>query len=182
VNSSISRQLILWLAIPLMLVALCGALVHYLNHVAPAVISSDRRLKEASNALMARTQIVNGQWSLDARADGRPPLPAADSAVYALRDPQGRLLLGDSRLPVVTLNNETSQLFAMSQIDRRYLRTLSTRFDTAAGAVIATVADTHSAAGPAARLGLMSTLLWDFVQLISPWCWCGWVFNWDCAR
>ena len=164
-NSSISRQLIFWLAIPLMLVALCGALVHYFNNVAPAVISSDRRLKEASNALMARTQIVNGQWSLDARADGRPPLPAAGSAVYALRDPQGRLLLGDSRLPVVTLNNETSQLFAMSQIDRRYLRTLSTRFDTAAGAVIATVADTHSAAEPAARLGLMSTLLWDFVQL-----------------
>src|ERR1700686_2808740 len=35
VTSSISRQLILWLAIPLMLVALCGALVHYFNDVAP---------------------------------------------------------------------------------------------------------------------------------------------------
>jgi two-component system sensor histidine kinase TctE len=148
-----------------MLVALCGALVHYFNNVAPAMISSDRRLKEASNALMARTQMVNGQWSLDARADARPPLPSADSAVYALRDPRGRLLLGDSRLPVVSLSSETSQLFAMSQIDRRYLRTLSTRFDTPAGAVIVTVADTRTVAEPAARLGLMSTLLWDFVQL-----------------
>lgn len=52
-NSSISRQLILWLAIPLMLVALCGALVHYFNNVAPGVIGSDRRLKEAAIALMA---------------------------------------------------------------------------------------------------------------------------------
>ena len=43
-TSSISRQLILWLAIPLMLLALCGALVHYFNSVAPGVISSDRRL------------------------------------------------------------------------------------------------------------------------------------------
>ncbi|MGA2190608.1 MAG: sensor histidine kinase N-terminal domain-containing protein, partial [Steroidobacteraceae bacterium] len=164
-NSSISRQLILWLAIPLMLVALCGALVHYFNNVAPAVISSDRRLKEAANALMARAQFAGGQWSFDARSDARPPLPSADSAIYALRDPQGRLLFGDSRLPTVALGSDTSQLFAMSQIDRRNLRTLSTRLDTAAGPVIVTVADTHAAAEPAARLGLMSTLLWDFVQL-----------------
>jgi len=38
VTSSISRRLILWLAVPLMLLALCGALVHYFNNVAPGVI------------------------------------------------------------------------------------------------------------------------------------------------
>src|SRR6202011_4984144 len=53
VTSSISRRLIFWLAVPLMLLALCGALVHYFNSVAPGVIDSDRRLKEAANALMA---------------------------------------------------------------------------------------------------------------------------------
>jgi hypothetical protein len=42
VSSSISRQLVFWLAVPLMLLALCGALVHYFNSVAPGVISSDR--------------------------------------------------------------------------------------------------------------------------------------------
>ena len=47
VSSSISRQLIFWLAVPLMLLALCGALVHYFNSVAPGVISSDRRLKDS---------------------------------------------------------------------------------------------------------------------------------------
>ena len=36
VNSSISRQLVFWLAVPLTLLALCGALVHYFNNVAPA--------------------------------------------------------------------------------------------------------------------------------------------------
>ena len=45
-----------WLAVPLMLLALCGALVHYFNNVAPGVISSDRRLKEAANALMAHAR------------------------------------------------------------------------------------------------------------------------------
>ena len=96
-TSSISRQLILWLAIPLMLLALCGALVHYFNSVAPGVISSDRRLKEAANALMAHVVIKNGQVTLDAGGEGRPALPAPDSVVYALRDSQGRLLAGDEK-------------------------------------------------------------------------------------
>ena len=146
-----------------MLVALCGALIHYMNNVAPTMIGTDQRLKDASSALMSHLQIVDGHWSVDARAAGRP-LPG-DSMVYAMRDAQGRLLIGDSRLPVVSLSAETNRLFAMSQVERRYLRTMSTRIDTATGVVILTVADTRSVTEPAARLGLMSTLLWDFVQL-----------------
>jgi len=37
----------------------------------------------------------------------------------------------------------------MSQFEHRYLRTLSTRFETVAGVVIVTVADAHSAEQPA---------------------------------
>jgi two-component system sensor histidine kinase TctE len=165
VTSSISRQLILWLAIPLMLVALCGALVHYFNTVAPGVINSDRRLKDAANALMAHVQIKDGQVTLDAGSEGKPPLPPPDSIKYALRDLRGHLLAGDGQLPVVPMNLETTQLFAMSQIDRRSVRTLTTRFDTRAGVITITAADIRPTTEPAARLGFMSTLLWDFVQL-----------------
>src|ERR1700734_1234945 len=134
VTSSISRQLIFWLAIPLMLLALCGALVHYFNSVAPGVISSDRRLKEAANALMAHVLIKDGQNTLDTGGGaGKPALPPPDSIRYALRDTQGRLLAGDPQLPVVAMNSETSQLFAMSQVDHRSVRSLTTRFDTRAG-------------------------------------------------
>jgi len=63
------------------------------------------------------------------------------------------------------MNNETSQLLAMSQVDHRSLRTLTTRFDTRAGVVVVTVADARPPNEPAARFGFMSTLLWDFVQL-----------------
>jgi two-component system sensor histidine kinase TctE len=45
------------------------------------------------------------------------------------------------------------------------LRTLTTRFDTRVGVIIITVADTRPPTEPAARLGFMNTLLWDFVQL-----------------
>jgi two-component system sensor histidine kinase TctE len=165
VTSSISRQLILWLAVPLMLLALCGALVHYFNSVAPGVISSDRRLKEAANALMAHVLIANGRVTVDTGIEIKPPLPAPDSIKYALRDTQGRLLAGDPQLPVAAVSSDSSQMFAMAQVDHRSLRTLVTRFDTRAGVMFITVADTRAAVEPAARFGFMSTLLWDFVQL-----------------
>jgi len=165
VTSSISRRLIFWLTVPLMLMALCGSLVHYFNSVAPGVISSDRRLKDAANSLMTHVLVKEGAVTLDSSPDGKPPLPAADSIKFALRDTQGRLLAGDAQLPIVTMNNETSQLLSMSQVDQRSLRTLTTRFDTRAGVIFITVADVHPPSEPAVRYGFMSTLLWDFVQL-----------------
>jgi two-component system sensor histidine kinase TctE len=164
-SSSISRQLVIWLAVPLTLLALGGALVHYFNSVAPGVISSDRRLKDAANALMARVLIKEGQVTLDDNPAGRIGLPAPGSVRYALRDVEGGLLAGDADIPVVPLGSETSQLVAISQIDHQSLRTLTTRFDTRAGVVLITVADMRPANEPAARFGFMSTLLWDFVQL-----------------
>ena len=154
-----------------MLLALCGALVHYFNSVAPGVISSDKRLKEAANALMAHVIVKNGQVILDTGAGAdtgpgrRPPMPAADSIHYALHDSLGRLFAGDPHLPFIPLGSETTQLFAMAQIDHRSLRTLTTRFDTRAGVIFITAADVRPATEPAARYGFMSTLLWDFVQL-----------------
>jgi two-component system sensor histidine kinase TctE len=165
VTSSISRRLILWLAVPLMLLALCGALVHYFNNVAPGVISSDRRLKDASNALMAHLRDQDGRISVDSHSDMPPRMPSADSVIFAVREPSGRLLDGDVRLPAVPMSGETSQLIAMTQLEHRAVRSLTTRVDTPGGVILMTVADARPAAEPAARLGLMSTLLWDFVQL-----------------
>jgi two-component system sensor histidine kinase TctE len=157
--------MVIWLAVPLMLLALCGALVHYFNSIAPGVISSDKRLREATNALMAHVQVKDGQATLGANSDGRSVWPLPDSIRYALRDPQGHLLTGDAQLPVVPLNSANAQLFAMAQLGGRSVRTLTTRFDTRGGVIIITVADVRPAAEPAARFGFMSTLLWDFVQL-----------------
>jgi two-component system sensor histidine kinase TctE len=165
VKSSISRQLIFWLAIPLMLVALCGALVHYLDNVAPAMHSGDLRLRNATAALSERIRFANGRWSLAAAPDAAAPLALVADITYALHDPQGVLLLGDHELPSAPLARNVTQSFALSQVGNRRLRTLSTRLSEAAGPVVLTVADTRAPAAPAARLGLMNTLLWDFVQL-----------------
>jgi two-component system, OmpR family, sensor histidine kinase TctE len=148
-----------------MLVALCGALIHYFNNIAPGVISSDRRLKDAANSLMAHVAVNQGRITLDLNPYKRPFLPSADSIRYALRDSQGHLLSGDPQLPIVSMSSESSQLLAMAQIDGRSVRTLTTRFDAPAGLVTITVADLKATTEPEARFGLMSTLLWDFVQL-----------------
>jgi len=147
-----------------MLLALCSGLVHYFNNVAPGVISSDRRLKDATNALMAHVRFSEHKLSLDT-TDTPPRLPSPDSVRYALRDSQGRLILGDPQLPAVSMSGETSQLIAMTQLNHRNVRSLTTRFDTPSGIILITVADMRPAAEPAARYGLVSTLLWDFVQL-----------------
>jgi two-component system, OmpR family, sensor histidine kinase TctE len=162
---SISRRLIFWLAVPLTLMALCGSLVHYFNSVAPGFISSDRRLKEAANSLMARVLVKDGVVTLDDSMDGKPALPPADSIRYALRDTHGHLLAGDPLLPTVPMNSDISQLIVMSQVDSRPLRTLTTRFDSPAGIIFITAADVRPASGAVVRYGFMNTLLWDFVQL-----------------
>ena len=164
-TASISRHLILWLAIPLMLLALCGALIHYFNNVAPVVISSDRRLKDAAISLMAHVSVKRGQVALDLNPYVKPFLPTSDSVRYVLRDGEGRLLAGDERLPPVAMGGEGTDLLALVQLDGRSVRTLTTRFNTSAGPLTLTVADMRKTSEPEARLGLMSTLLWDFVQL-----------------
>jgi two-component system sensor histidine kinase TctE len=165
VSSSISRQLVLWLAVPLMLLALCGALVHYFNNVAPGMIASDRRLKAASNALMARIAVDGRSVTLDAASDGKPALAQANSVDYSVRDQSGRLLLGDAHIPAVSIADASAQMLAVVQLDGRSMRALTTRFDTPAGILIVTTVDLTAGSEPAARYGLMSTLLWDFVQL-----------------
>ncbi|MGD0501954.1 MAG: HAMP domain-containing sensor histidine kinase [Steroidobacteraceae bacterium] len=164
-SSSISRQLVLWLAVPLMLLALCGALVHYFNNVAPGMIASDRRLKSATNAFMARLVVDRRTVSLDAAADGKPALAPANSVDFSVRDQTGKLLLGDEHIPAVAIADAAAQMSAVLQLEGRSLRALTTRFDTSAGILIVTAVDLAGGSEPAARYGLMSTLLWDFVQL-----------------
>ncbi len=156
-NASISRQLILWLAVPLTLLALAGVLVHYFNNLAPQVISADHRLKQASTELIAAMQ------------DGAPPVatfqPTDRSIRFAVRDADRSLIAGDARLPAAPRTDGAKPLYATQQIDQHKLRLLSARIETAGGARVVTVADELSSSEPAARYGFMSTLLWDFVQL-----------------
>ena len=164
-TSSISRRLVLWLAVPLMLLALCGALVHYFNNVAPGVLSSDKRLKSATAAVLAHVQVTDGVVVFDAHAETRPYLPSPDSVIYALHDSKGRLLAGTAALPVIGMNGEANPLVAVVRVEQRSVRSLTTRLDTSAGVLLATVADVRIGPEPAARYGFISTLLWDFVQL-----------------
>jgi len=146
VNATISRRLVFWLAVPLTLLALSSVLIQYFNDVAPDLIRTDRRLKAAAAAVAAHVMVRDGELVL---VGGGSPLPER----FAVRDAAQRLIAGDARLPI-TAGSAAARL-----------RSATARIETARGPVTVTVADTVQAAGPAARFGFMSTLLWDFVQL-----------------
>jgi two-component system, OmpR family, sensor histidine kinase TctE len=158
--SSISRRLIFWLAIPLMLMALCGALVQYFNTIAPNVISSDRRLKEATNLIVANLAFKDGVLALN-----ETDLTGRSDFNYAVRDLQGRLLRGDPRIPALPITGRSSPVFSVVQIEHRNLRMLTTRLESREGTVIISVTDTRSGQGSGAGYSFVRTLLWDFVQL-----------------
>ncbi len=157
--TSISRRLVLWLAVPLTLLALGGALVHYFNSIAPGVITSDRRLRDAAADIIAHIKVVDDQLVLDS-------VPVDDSVKYAVRDAKGRLFAGDARLPTIPIaSGGLNQAIGMAPINRGSVRTLTVRAFTPRGPVLVNVADAVKVNEAAARFGFMSTLLWDFVQL-----------------
>ncbi len=164
-NSSISRTLVFWLAVPLTLLALCGALVHYFNIVAPQVMSTDRRLKETATALVAHLQVQDGHDALLAGLPEQPLMPPDGSMRYSLRDKNRQLIDGDVRLPIVAVEAPANFLYETAQVEHRSLRILSTRADTPAGPILVTVATAMKSNEPEARYEFLSTLLWDFVQL-----------------
>ena len=164
-NSSISRTLVFWLAVPLTLLALCGALVHYFNSIAPQVMSVDRHLKESAIALATHLRVIDGRVQLIASAPGEPPVPPEAGIRYALRDKNLQLIDGDALLPIVAAGAADRFTFQTAQVDHQSLRILSAHADTEAGTVAVTVAASMKPNEPAARYEFLSTLLWDFVQL-----------------
>ena len=158
-NSSISRQLVLWLTVPLTLLALAGVLMHYFNNLAPQVITIDHHLKDASTALVHQLGDGSGDATLLA-------LTTEDHGIrFAIRDSTRSLIAGDARLPVAPRTDGANPLYTTTQVDQHKVRLLSQRIETSAGPRILTVATELSGSEPAARYSFMSTLLWDFVQL-----------------
>ncbi len=156
-TSSISRQLVFWLAVPLTLLALCGALFHYVNTVAPQVMSADSKLRDAAVELVPR---IAGD-----PVTGSQSAPLDHSLRFAIRDAAHTLLAGDPGLPPTPDGEEGKAVFSTVRIDRLNWRVLALRTATPRGPLGIVLATELKAESPAARIGFMSTLLWDFVQL-----------------
>ncbi len=155
-NTSISRRLVFWLAMPLTLLALCGALARYWGVVAPQVASTDQHLRVEAATLAARLRVDRGRITVDA--------PAA-AFRFAVRGTDGRLIAGDPGLPRVAIADEANAVYSTARVDGGDLRMLTYRAATERGPLVISVALDLGDAGPAARFGFMSGLLWDFLQL-----------------
>lgn len=154
---SISRTLIAWLAIPLSLLALGGGLLHYFNAIAPQLLNTDQRLKEAATALALQVKIVEGRVAID----GKPP----SGLRFAVRDRGGGLLAGDPALLGGDPHAIETSGYRTVEVAGRRLRLLSEERPSIAGPLTVTVATPMGRDETAARYGLLSTVLWDFVYL-----------------
>ncbi len=155
-NPSIGRRLVFWLAVPLTVLALCGALARYWGTVVPRVASVDARLRRQAETLARGLRIERGRVTVDA---------PADAIAFAVRGTDGRLIAGDAQLPAMALSRAAEAVFSTAQVGRRDLRILTYRAHTEHGTLLVSVADELGTTGPAARFGFMGGLLWDFLQL-----------------
>jgi len=101
---------------------------------------------------MVHLSIKDGRISMDERSDACRACRSRFN-VYAVRDAQGRLLVGDGRLSAVPMNGDTSQLIALMRLGERRVRSLTTRFDTSGGVTLITVAERQAGRGASSRWG-----------------------------
>ena len=155
-NASIGRRLVFWLAVPLTVLALCGALARYWGTVVPRVASVDARLRRQAETLIRGLRIEHGRVVVDA---------PADAIAFAVRTTDGRLIAGDAELPAIALSSAAEAVFSTARVGGADLRILTYRAHTEHGTLLVSVADELGTTGPAARFGFMGGLLWDFLQL-----------------
>jgi len=117
-----------------MLLALCGALVHYFNSVAPRNHQQRPRLKEAANALMAHV-LIKTSVKIDANAAGSPLCRRPTPSNMHCANTQGRLLGGNAQLPAVVMTTRpVSSLPCRRSITGACARSRP-RFDTRAALI-----------------------------------------------
>ena len=159
-NASVTRRLLLWLAVPLTLLALLGGLVNYFIDVAPMLRNSDVRLSASARALAGQLRVADGQVTLLAA-------PTDASLRFVIRDALHRVVAGDARLPELTATSAGGYpLHATVHLDQRDMRSFTIRARTDAGPATVTVAEWLGTSEAQARFGFLSKLLLDVVQLI----------------
>ena len=163
---SVSRRLLLWLAVPLTLLALAGGLASYFITVAPLLHSSELRLTAAAGALSARLAVVDGQMALQPAPSHQPEGLEDGSIRFAIRDSHSHLVAGDERLAALRSAAAQAPVHANVQIDHRSYRAMSVQVASAAGPATVTVAEILTTSEPALRFAFVTKLLWDCVQLI----------------
>ena len=97
----------------------------------PATSGCKRGVERPHGAHRGRT---TARVTLDAAADGKPPLPAADSIDYSrCATRRAGCCSAMRKSPPYRSRDASDQVFALAQLDARSVRTLTTRFDTPAG-------------------------------------------------
>jgi two-component system sensor histidine kinase TctE len=153
---SVSRRLLLWLAVPLTLLALAGGLASYFITVAPLLHNSEVRLTGAARALTARLVVVEGEMALRPAPAHQPEGLEDGSIRFAIRDAQARLVAGDEHLAALRNAGVQAAVHSNVQIDHRSYRAMTVQVGGAAGPATVTVAEMLTTSEPALRFAYVT--------------------------
>lgn len=162
---SISRRLVLWLAVPLILLSLMWDLTNYFFNVAPVIRESELRLRAVAHTLVEHIEIANGQIRLSDVAAVDDRVRRNNVILYAIRGPANMLISGDARLQAASLSEQQKESHSITNLDGREFRLLTVGANTSVGVATVTVAEPIAKGQFGTRLSFIGTLLLDFVRL-----------------
>ncbi len=164
--TSIRRRLLIFLLPPLTLLMLAGVFVDYRAAMIAVRTAYDQRLADAAFALTANVKTAGGELRAEPAALVQPGSGSdrLGALHYSILDPHGRVLAGNTRLPVVPVGNANPS-YADMQLGGRPARVATYRLRTAAGVATINVAEMGDPRIGLAHFILASTWLIEFIRL-----------------
>ncbi|CAN5512629.1 sensor histidine kinase [soil metagenome] len=123
-NKSIKGQLLVWLLVPLLTLALCSALIGNMLGVAMARDIYDKQLLNSADSVVARIRTKENQITVDLPPSARNILRHNnhDEFYYQVLSPDGQVVFGDKNLPSPAMPIDGEPSFRTTNVNNRELR------------------------------------------------------------
>ena len=129
-HGSLHRTLLAWLLPPLLLIVAAGAAIQYALTSKPAVESLDHALDDVGIVLgqMIHWRDDGANFSISPETEAAIRTDELDSVYYAVLDPHGRLIGGDSTLGALDINAPIEEFVGVDRtIEGRSVRVVARR-------------------------------------------------------
>lgn len=123
-NKSIKRQLLIWLLVPLLTLALLSAWIGNMLGIAVARDIYDKQLLNSADSVVARIRTKDNRITVDLPSSARNVLRHnnRDEFYYQVLSPDGRIIFGDRNLPPPSIPIGEEPVYRTVKVNNRELR------------------------------------------------------------
>jgi two-component system sensor histidine kinase TctE len=163
-KGSIRRRLVLFLAVPLVILKLFDALYYYAS-IADARLADNARLAATARVLAVGIATTVGSLQVDLTARLASALGTDRDLHYDVVNSAGKRLGGDATLPVLPDVKDKNPVFGETTVGGRLTRLATYRVASPDGLVAITVGAWSPGTVQKLQLPVWRRLLWDFFEL-----------------